>query len=61
MLFSISQSASLEHTWGDFRYNVFIISGIIFDIIGSFAVMGIYNFMYSSEIAKLGADIFCVI
>ncbi len=58
LFFYFSIGVSLEHTWGDFRYNVFIISGIIFDIIGSFAVMGIYNFMYSSEIAKLGADIF---
>ncbi|MCR5654268.1 MAG: rhomboid family intramembrane serine protease [Lachnospiraceae bacterium] len=29
----------LERTWGTFRYNVFIFSGIIFTIIGSFVVL----------------------
>ena len=29
---------SLERVWGDFRYNVYVFSGILFTIVGAFAV-----------------------
>lgn len=32
---------SLEHTWGAYRYNVYLLSGMLFTIIGSFVWMAI--------------------
>lgn len=37
LLFYYSIGNDLEKTWGDFRYNFYIFSGIIFTIIGGFA------------------------
>jgi membrane associated rhomboid family serine protease len=36
MLFYYSLGTSLERTWGAFRYNVYIFSGILFTVIGAF-------------------------
>ena len=38
LFFYYSLGTALERTWGDFRYNVYILSGLIFTIIGSFLV-----------------------
>lgn len=32
---------ALEHTWGTYRYNVYLFSGMLFTILGSFASMGL--------------------
>jgi len=43
---------TLERTWGTFRYNVFLFSGMLFTILGSFLCMGFtYAFMpnYANE------------
>lgn len=34
--------SSLERTWGTFRYNVYLISGMLFTILGAFLYMGIF-------------------
>ncbi len=39
--FYYSIGATLERTWGTFRYNVYIFSGILFTIIGAFVLYGI--------------------
>lgn len=36
LFFYYSLGTSLERTWGDFRYNVYIFSGMLFTVIGSF-------------------------
>ena len=36
MLFDYSLGTALERTWGAFRYNVYIFSGILFTVIGAF-------------------------
>ena len=41
MLFFYYQIGSaLEQTWGDFRYNVYIFSGVLFMLIGAFVLYG---------------------
>lgn len=39
--FYYSIGSALERTWGTFRYNVYIFSGILFTIIGAFVLYGI--------------------
>lgn len=41
LFFYYSLGNSLERTWGAFRYNVYIFSGMIFTIIGAFVLYGI--------------------
>lgn len=41
LMFYYSVGTSLERTWGTFYYNVYLLLGMFFTIIGSFLVMGI--------------------
>lgn len=41
LLFYYSLGRSLERTWGSFRYNVYILSGIFFTVIGAFVLYGV--------------------
>ena len=41
LFFYYSIGTSLERAWGDFKYNVYIFSGILMTIIGSFLLYGI--------------------
>lgn len=46
LLFYYSIGTSLERTWGAYRYNVYLFSGMLFTIVGSFLAMGVgYLFM----------------
>lgn len=45
MMFYFQLGRSLEQTWGTFRFNVYIFGGIIFTIIGSFILYGVYSLM----------------
>ena len=40
LFFYYSLGTSLERTWGTFRYNVYIFSGILFTVIGAFLLFG---------------------
>ena len=40
LFFYYSLGSTLERTWGTYRYNVYIFSGMLFTIIGSFLCMG---------------------
>ena len=52
----------LERTWGAFRYNVYLLSGMIFTVIGSFLLYGYYSLVYSGVIEMIGAhDFFTVL
>ena len=44
LFFYYSIGNSLEHTWGAFRYNVYIFSGIIFTVIGAFILYFVLQF-----------------
>lgn len=41
LLFYYNIGTSLERTWGTYRYNVYLLSGMLFTIIGSFVWMAI--------------------
>ena len=41
LFFYYSLGTALERTWGTYRYNVYIFSGMLFTIIGSFLCMGV--------------------
>lgn len=45
LLFYYSIGSSLERTWGTYRYNVYILSGMLFTVIGSFVWFGIQFLM----------------
>ncbi len=42
LYFYYSIGTSLEHTWGTYRYNVYLLSGMIFTVIGAFLLLA-YN------------------
>ena len=58
MLFYYSVGTTLERTWGTYRYNVYIFSGFLFTIIGSFVGMGIGFLFYGDIIREIGAALF---
>lgn len=46
LLFYLSIGMSLERTWGDFRYNVYIFGGMIISIIAAFVSYFIFSALY---------------
>lgn len=54
LFFYYSLGTSLENTWGTFRYNVYIFSGMLFTIIGTFALYLIPVLMYHNPAPELG-------
>ena len=52
LYFYYSIGRSMESVWGDFRYNVYIFSGIIFTILGSFIIYGIAYIQFADEIKE---------
>ena len=46
LYFYYSLGTTLERTWGTYRYNVYIFSGILFTVIGSFLCMGVVYLMH---------------
>lgn len=55
LYFYYSIGTSLERTWGTFLYNVYMFSGMIFTVIGSFAAMGLSYLAWGDIIAVSGA------
>lgn len=53
LLFYYNIGTSLENTWGTYRYNVYLLSGMLFTILGSFLWMGI---QYMVEGGRIPAD-----
>lgn len=61
LYFYYSLGTSLERTWGTYRYNVYIFSGMLFTVLGSFALMG-YSYLFKGEtITAIGAETFFAI
>lgn len=58
MMFYYSVGTTLERTWGTYRYNVYIFSGFLFTILGSFISMGVGFLFYGDFIREVGAAFF---
>ena len=50
VLLYFSLGTALERTWGTFRYNVYIFSGLLFTVIAVFLLYGFYYFRYGVEV-----------
>ncbi len=48
LVFYYSIGTTLERTWGAFQYNVYLFSGMIFTVIGSFLMMG-FCYLFRSD------------
>lgn len=55
LYFYYSIGNNLEHTWGAFRYNAYLISGMLFTIIGSFLLLGYFYVVQSDAVRMLGS------
>ncbi len=42
LFFYYSIGTTLERTWGTYRYNVYLLSGMVFTVVGSFLCLGFY-------------------
>lgn len=49
ILLYYSLGTALERTWGTFRYNVYIFSGILFTVIASFIMYGVFFVLFGVE------------
>ncbi|NLL80287.1 MAG: rhomboid family intramembrane serine protease [Clostridiales bacterium] len=58
LLFYYSIGTTLERTWGTFRYNLYLFSGMLFTILGSFIVMGFLYVVDAQAISMVGADVY---
>lgn len=56
LFFYYSLGTTLERTWGDYRYNVYIFSGMLFTIVGSFLLMGYSYLFMKTTIAFYGEE-----
>ena len=50
VLLYYSLGTALERTWGTFRYNVYIFSGILFTVIVVFILYGVFFALYGTEV-----------
>ena len=55
VLLYYSLGTALERTWGSFRYNVYIFSGLLFTVLAVFGLYAFYYFRYGVE-APLSAN-----
>lgn len=53
LYFYYSIGRSLETVWGTFRYNVFLLSGMLFTIVGAFLLFGYYTFVQPDVVVEL--------
>ena len=58
LLFYLSLGNSLERVWGTWQYNVYIFTGILLTVLGSFVSMGIFYLVYG-EAATLVMKALC--
>ena len=54
-MFCYSIGTTLERTWGSFNFNLYVFSGIIYTIIGSFLMLGYCHLKFGDAMA---ADVF---
>ncbi len=53
LYFYYSVGRTLERTWGDYRYNVYLLSGMLFTILASFICMGLCYLNYGEVFEAL--------
>lgn len=53
-VFYYSIGTTLERTWGAFQYNLYLFSGLIFTLLGSFLMMGFTYLFRSDMLAMFG-------
>ncbi|MBO5473186.1 MAG: hypothetical protein J6A08_05305 [Lachnospiraceae bacterium] len=58
LYFYCSIGTTLERTWGTYRYNVYILGGMLFTIIGSFLLMGYCYLFHGQEIALYTPEVY---
>ena len=56
VLLYYSLGTALERTWGSFRYNVYIFSGILFTMIAVFILYSVFLFVYGVEVQLSGVS-----
>lgn len=58
LYFYWSIGTTLERTWGTYRYNVYIFSGMLFTVLGSFIAMGVsYLFFKDAWLLSINAKV----
>lgn len=55
LLFYFNLGSSLERTWGIWQYNVYIFTGILLTVLGSFLCMGLYYLILGDVITAQNA------
>lgn len=55
LYFYYSIGTSLERTWGTWRYNVYLLSGMLFTVLGSFAWLGVQYLTAGGMTGELAA------
>lgn len=58
LFFYYSIGQTLERTWGAFRLNLYLFSGMIFTLIGAFVLLGYFYVIGAEAVALIGADQF---
>lgn len=53
LYFYYSIGRSLEIVWGTFRYNVFLLSGMVFTIVGAFLLYGYYGLIQPDAVVEM--------
>lgn len=60
LFFYYSVGSTLERTWGPYRYNVYLFSGMIFTVLGSFVALGLCYLFHGDIMAIPGsAEVVC--
>lgn len=57
LFFYYSLGTQLERTWGTFRYNVYIFSGMLFTVIGAFLLYALYYLIGGVTVYGMGSVI----
>ncbi len=57
LFFYYSLGTQLERTWGTFRYNVYIFSGMLFTIFGAFILYALYMLLGGVQVYGMGSVI----
>ncbi len=54
LFFYYSIGTSLEQTWGTYRYNVYILGGMLITVVASFLCMGVCYLLFEAEMEAYG-------
>lgn len=60
LYFYWSIGSTLERTWGAYRYNVYIFSGMLFTVVGSFLMLGFYYLTNGEALGNAGGQVVSV-